>query len=107
MTTATPATPAPTEPPWTRWLYRILAITGIAVGIFIIVAGLYLLIAQPGHKTCCDAKSPTTTTSQTKDDKSCCASMKDAMKNMPSMPPMSPMPSMSPMPTMPMPTPGR
>lgn len=33
-------------------LYQALAITGIAVGIFVIAAGFYLLIARP---SCCDS----------------------------------------------------
>lgn len=41
---------APTTPTRSHWLYQTLAIVGIAVGIFIITAGLYLLIVpQP----CC------------------------------------------------------
>lgn len=39
----TTTAPAPT-PQSTRWLYQALAIVGIAVGIFIIAAGLYLVI---------------------------------------------------------------
>jgi hypothetical protein len=105
---------APTTPPtrtWTRWLYPTLAVTGIAVGIFVIVAGAYLLFVHPssGHSAQPD----------------CCKSMEADMKKMmddpkmpmnkpsmpPSMPPMSPMPSMppapgmSPMPSVPTPTP--
>gem|GEM_PF-3690737 len=105
---------APTTPPtrtWTRWLYPTLAVTGIAVGIFVIVAGAYLLFVHPssGHSAQPD----------------CCKSMEADMKKMmddpkmpmnkpsmqPSMPPMSPMPSMpptpgmSPMPSMPTRTP--
>ncbi len=41
--TMTTTAPAPT-PQSTRWLYQALAIVGIAVGIFIIAAGLYLVI---------------------------------------------------------------
>lgn len=99
MTESTPATSTPTRPAWTRWLYPAAAITGIAVGIFIIVAGLYLVFAQPN---CGGAM---------KDGMPCCAEMKqnmkhkmDDMKNMPGMPSPSQMPSM---PTPPMPTPGR
>lgn len=102
----------------TRWLYPTLAVTGIAVGIFVILAGVYLLFVHPssGH-----ASQP-----------DCCKSMEADMKkmmgdpdmkkmmgdpkmpmNQPAMPPMSSMPpsmppmsqSMSPMPGM-SPTPG-
>jgi hypothetical protein len=107
---------APTTPPhrtWTRWLYPTLAVTGIAVGIFVIFAGVYLLFVHPssGHAA----------------QQDCCKSMEADMKKMmadpkmpmnkpsmpamPSMPPsmspmpgMSPAPGMSPMPSMPMPT---
>lgn len=58
-------------------LYQALAITGIAVGIFIIAAGLYLLIARP----------------------SCCDSMKMGSNKMMEQPMNAP--SMSPMPGMP------
>ncbi|WP_154677664.1 hypothetical protein [Mycolicibacter icosiumassiliensis] len=102
----TPAAPAP--PTWTRWLYRALAMTGLAVGIFVIAAGTYLLFfAHPG---CCKFVAQPATTSQAKDDccaamkkddNGCCATMKERMKNMPSM---SPMPSMHPMPGMPTPS---
>jgi hypothetical protein len=109
MTETAPA--APPRPTWTRWLYPVLAVTGIAVGIFIIVAGAYLVFfVHPGSG---HASQP-----------DCCKSMEADMKKMmddpkmpmnkpsvpPSMPPMSPMPSMSPepgmtpMPTMPSPT---
>jgi hypothetical protein len=100
---------APAPPPhrtWTRWLYPTLAVTGIAVGIFVVFAGVYLLFVHPssGHSAQPD----------------CCKSMEADMKKMmtdpnmpmnkPSMPPMSSMspsmpPSMSPMPGM-SPTPG-
>jgi hypothetical protein len=81
-----------------------LAVTGIAVGVFLIVAGVYLLFLQPssGHSA--------------KQD--CCKSMEADMKKMmddpkmpmnkPSMPPMpsaSPGPGMHPMPGTPAPTP--
>jgi hypothetical protein len=105
---------APTTPPtrtWTRWLYPTLAVTGIAVGIFVIVAGSYLLFM---HSSSGHAAQP-----------DCCKSMEADMKKMmddpkmptnkpsmpASMPPMSPMPSMpptpgmSPMPSMPTRTP--
>lgn len=82
----------------TRWLYPALAVTGIAVGIFVIAAGAYLLFVHPssGHAA----------------QQDCCKSMEADMKKMmddPKMPmnkpSMSPMPpSMSPMPSMPMPT---
>lgn len=94
--------PTQTRPARMRWLYPTLAVTGIAVGIFVVAAGLFLLFApagwHPGKKDCCasmEAKMQT---------------MKDDMKNMPcmgstpAMPGMSPMPgmpSMSPMPNMP------
>lgn len=42
---------APTAGTRPQRLYQALAITGIAVGIFVIAAGLYLLIARP---SCCD-----------------------------------------------------
>jgi hypothetical protein len=103
-TTASPSTP--TIPTWTRWLYPILAITGIAVGIFVIVAGLYLLFAQPSN--CHPMMKAVAPTAQSKD---CCADMMQGMKmpmqNMPNKPSMSPMPGMPYMPNMPMPTPSR
>lgn len=37
-------TTAPVTPQSTHWLYQALAIVGIAVGIFIIAAGLYLVM---------------------------------------------------------------
>lgn len=102
MTDTAPATTSMT-PPRTRWLYPAFAITGIAVGIFVIAAGLYLLFAHPN---CCGGMGG---------DMPCCAAMREDMKKMmdgmkmpmsntPNMPSMSPMPSM---PNMPMPTPGR
>jgi hypothetical protein len=58
-------------------LYQALAITGIAVGIFVIAAGLYFLIARPG---CCDSMNMG----------------KDKMMEQPmDMPSMSPMPGAS------------
>lgn len=63
-------------------LYQILAITGIAVGIFVILAGSYFLIARPG----CGMDMSN-------------MKMMDKSMDMPSMSPMPPMPSMSPMPT--------
>jgi hypothetical protein len=98
---------APANPPtrtWTRWLYPTLAVTGIAVGIFVIVAGAYLLFVHPSSGPAAQ--------------QDCCKSMEADMKkmmddpkmpmnkpSMPAMPSMSPMPpSMSPMPSMPMPS---
>jgi hypothetical protein len=43
---------APTAGHQPHRLYQALAITGILVGMFIIAAGLYLLIARP---SCCDS----------------------------------------------------
>jgi hypothetical protein len=105
MTDTAPVTRS--NPRWTRWLYPTLAVTGIAVGVFLIIAGVYLVFVQPssGHSA----------------QQDCCKSMEADMKKMmddpkmpmnkPSMPPMSPMPSpnpgpgMSPMPSAPAPTP--
>jgi hypothetical protein len=64
MTDTTSIAPTPTTATWTRWLYPTLAITGIAVGIFIIVAGVYLVFFA--HSGCCGPMPPA------KDD--CCAS---------------------------------
>ncbi len=68
-------------------LYQALAITGIAVGFFVIAVALYFLIARP----------------------SCCASMNmgnNRMMEQPmDMPSMSPMPGMSSMPGAPLPAP--
>ncbi|OCB23445.1 hypothetical protein [Mycobacterium intracellulare] len=93
--TDTTSAPAPHRAP-TRWLYAALAVTGIAVGIFVIAAGVYLLFVHPssGHVA----------------QQDCCKSMEADMKKMmddpkmpmnkPSMPAMPSMsPSMSPMPT--------
>ena len=41
---------APTASVQSHWLYHTLAMVGIAVGIFIITAGVYLLIYPP---SCC------------------------------------------------------
>lgn len=41
---------SPTTPLRPQWLLQILAVVGIAVGIFIIAAGVYLLIFPP---PCC------------------------------------------------------
>jgi hypothetical protein len=103
--TDTAPVPRP-DPKRTRWLYPTVAVTGIAVGVFLIVAGVYLLFVQPssGHSA----------------QQDCCKSMEADMKKMmddPKMPmnkpsmPMPPMPSanpgpgMSPVPSAPAPTP--
>ena len=98
--TASDTASAPPTPTWTRWLYPILAITGIAVGIVVIVAVVYLLFAQQG---CCHSMMKADPPAAQSMD--CCASMmKDMkMKDM-KMPPGPGMPSM---PNMPMPAPGR
>ncbi|WP_156452814.1 hypothetical protein [Mycobacterium gordonae] len=102
MTDTTPATASRPAP--TRWLYATLALTGIAVGIFVIAAGVYLLFFQSGSG---NPAQP-----------DCCKAMEADMKKMmadpnmpmnkpaaPSMSPsMSPMPSTSSMPSMPMPS---
>lgn len=44
-------TEAVSTPNRSHRLYHVLAITGIAVGIFIIAAGLYLLIVGPAVAT--------------------------------------------------------
>jgi len=77
----------PTTPNSSHRLYHVLAITGIAVGVFVIAAGLYLLIANP----------------------SCPMNMSDMkmMEQRMDMPSISPMPSMSPIPNGPVPTPTR
>lgn len=98
--TASTTSPTPTGPAWTRWLYRILAIVGIAVGIavgiVVIIAVVYLLFAK---SDCCSMMKADPPAAQSKD---CCASMMKGMKM-----PMENRPSMSPMPNMPMPAPGR
>lgn len=101
MTDTTSTTSStPTAPAWTRWLYPILAITGIAVGIFIIGAGLYLVFLQPSDCHSMMRADPPATQS-----KDCCADMMKGMKMpMENMPPKSPMPGT---PFMPMPTPSR
>ena len=88
-----------TAPPRRPLLWPTLAVTGIAVGISIIVLGIYLAFFKPG---CC--------ASMKADMTSCCAGMKDDMKNMKM--PQPPGSSMTPMPGMPatsipVPTPGR
>lgn len=92
MTDPTPA--SSTHPAPSSWLYRALAVTGIAVGLFVIAAGAYLLFGRPDS-----AHSP---------QQDCCKSMEADMKKMMDdpkmpmnkapMPTMAPMPSMSPMP---------
>ena len=93
----------PTTPTRTRWLNPILAITGIAVGIFIIVAGIYLVFWQPsGCNHMMKADPPAM---QSMD---CCASMMKGMKMpMENKPSVSPMPGMPSTPNMPTPAPGR
>jgi hypothetical protein len=99
MTETTATTPTPTTATWTRWLYPALAITGIAVGIFIIVAGVYLVFfAHSGGYGSMHAPTDDCCSSMMKD-------MKMPMEQKPSMPSMSPMPSMPPMPNTPSPTP--
>jgi hypothetical protein len=96
-----PAAAGPSTPARVRWLYPALAVTGIAVGIFIIVAGIYVFFVQPNasypaKQDCC--------TSMEGDMKKMMADMKTQMQqapNMTSMPNMPPMPGMSPMPSMP------
>lgn len=95
-----PAGTAPSTAARVRWVYPALAVTGIAVGIFIIVAGIYVFFVQPSasypaKQDCC--------ASMEGDMKKMMADMKTQMQqapNMTSMPNMPPMPSMSPMPTM-------
>ena len=106
---STTSSSTPTAPNWTRWLYPILGITGIAVGLFVIGAGSYLIFLQSssyGSTTRAEMSA-----SQMKD---CCESMMKDMKDMkmpmpgmPSTPSMSPMPGMPSTPNMPAPTPGR
>lgn len=85
-------------PSWTRWLNPALAITGIAVGIFIIVAGIYLVFWQQpsGYAHMMTAGAPT---AQSMD---CCASMMKGMKM-----PAENKPGMPSTPNMPTPAPGR
>ncbi len=96
---------ARTDSAW-KWLYRGLAMTGIAVGIFIIAAGLYLLFAPPSWYTARTAQTHGCASMEA-DMKKMKADMEDMMKGMhggmPNMPSTSPMPStsMSPMPGMP------
>jgi hypothetical protein len=93
--TASSTASAPPTPTWTRWLYPILAITGIVVGIVVVVAVIYLLLTQQdGCHSMMKADPPA---AQSMD---CCASMMKDMK-------MPPGPGMPSMPNMPMPAPGR
>lgn len=94
---STSSTSAPTTPAWTRWLYPILGVTGIAVGIFVIVAGVYLIFVQPSD--CHPMMKADPPATQSKD---CCAAMMKDMKM-----PMEIAPNMSLMPGMPAPTPRR
>ncbi len=106
---------AGTGSPWV-WVYRALALTGIAVGIFIIAAGLWLLFAPQSWY---NARTHSCASMEA-DMKQMMADMKNQMKgmqggmqntpgmgpmpNMPSTSPMPNMPSTSPMPNMPMPS---
>jgi hypothetical protein len=114
MTESTPASTA--HPVWTSWLYRTLALTGIAVGLFVIAAGVYLLFWHPGaghtaQQDCC--KSMEADMKKMMDDPNMKKMMEDPkmpmnkgpMTPMSPMPSMSPMPGPSPMPGMPMPAP--
>lgn len=93
-----------------RWVYPILAVTGIAVGIFVVAAGLYLLFApaswHPAKKDCCASmEAKMKAMKEDMQNKPCMGSTASmpSMSPAPSMPPMSPMPntpSMSPMPGM-------
>lgn len=97
----------------TRWLYPALAVTGIAVGVFIIAAGFYLLFApaswhpswHTAHtaQTSCCATMGADMAKMRADMANGMTSMKDEMKDMPCMAAMHSMPSMSPTP----PTPAR
>lgn len=89
----TDTTPAPATRTWTRWLYPALAVTGIAVGVFVIAAGLYLLFANP---SCCASMEG---------GMRCCAAMQENMRSM--MEGMPSMPNMPSMPSTPMPSPPR
>lgn len=102
---------APTGSAWT-WVYRTFAITGIAAGIFIIAAGLWLLFAPPSWynaRTHGCASMEADIKQMKQDMENHMKNMKESMKNMPgmssmpstSMSPMPNMPSMSPMPNMP------
>jgi hypothetical protein len=103
---STTSSSTPTVRNWMRWLYPILAITGIAVGLFIIGAGIYLIFLQSGSYG-----STTRAEMSAAQMKDCCESMMKDMKDMKmpmeSMPSMSPMPGMPSMPNMPAPTPSR
>ena len=97
---STTSSSTPTAPNWTRWLYPILGITGIAVGLFIIGAGIYLIFLQSSSYG-----STTRAEMSASQMKECCESMMKDMKDMKM--PMESKPSMSPMPNMPTPTPSR
>jgi hypothetical protein len=74
----------------TRWLYPILAVTGIAVGIAVVAAVVYLLFdAQSG---CCH--SMTKADAPAAHSKDCCDGMKDMKMPMETMP-NAPMPAPS------------
>ena len=95
---------------WTSWLYRTLALTGIAVGIFVIAAGAFLLFWHPGagrsaQQDCC--KSMEGDMKKMMDDPNMKKMMEDPKMpmNKGPMTSMPPMPGPSPMPGMPMPTP--
>ena len=105
---------AATGSPWV-WVYRALALTGIAVGIFIIAAGLWLLFAPPSWynaRTNHCASMEADMKQMMADMKNQMKGMQGGMQNTPgmspmpstSMSPMPNMPSMSPMPNMPMPS---
>ena len=103
---STTSSSTPTAPNWTRWLYPILGITGIAVGLFIIGAGIYLIFLQSSSYG-----STTRAEMSASQMKECCESMMKDMKDMKmpmeSTPSMSPMPGMPSMPNTPAPTPSR
>ena len=106
----TPTTAGTPKPIWTNWLYRTLALTGIAVGIFVIGAGVYLLFGHPGaghsaQQDCC--KSMEADMKKMMDDPNMKKMMEDPKMpmNKGPMTSMSPMPGPSSMPGMPAPTP--
>ena len=78
---------APSTSSQPQRLYQALAITGIAVGIFVIAVGLYFLIVRP---SCCESMN---------------MSNNKMMEQPMDMPSMSPTPGMSPMPGVPVPAP--
>lgn len=102
--------PTKSRPARMRWLYPTLAVTGIAVGIFIIGAGLFLLFApagwHPAKKDCCAAmEAKMKNMKEDMKNMPCMGSTPSmpGMSPMPGMPSVSPMPSMSPPPSMPAP----